>query len=130
MKRIFLFLCLSLVVLILSTRFSRYENELLEEFLKYQKDFETIVDYVLENYDVSEDNAENLLMIVESNGGYITSLYHNSKYINVPEHVLKSLRKANEIIFRSTDEFIVVTKERVSFEGLGKEGFWSKCKDI
>ena len=125
MKRFLTVIAIIFVAIILffslSIAITHYTNrsEKVLTFSEYQQDFEVIVDFVAEEYDVSDEIEKNTMMIVTNSDFNITGLYGNGEDITLPEDVLAAFMKAKDIALSSSDEFIVVTKDRISFEGLG-----------
>lgn len=105
-----------------SIRYPGRSDEMDAWFEEYKYDFNVINNYIIKNFGHMADEDDNSLMLVEENG-YATALYDKGENILLPDELVTAFRNVDEAFKPWGYDSITITKERISYEGLGKKMF-------
>ena len=106
-----------------SMRYPGRSDEMDAWFEEYKYDFNVINNYIIKNFGhkVSSDNDYVLMLIEEE--GYVTEIDDYGKRIVLSEELKTSFKNIDEAFKPWGYDSITITKERISYEGLGKKMF-------
>ena len=105
-----------------SMRYPGRSDEMDAWFEEYKYDFNLINNYIIENFGHMADEDDNSLMLVEENG-YVTALFDKGENILLTDELVTAFRNVDEAFKPWGYDSITITKERISYEGLGKKMF-------
>lgn len=94
-----------------------------DEFEQYREDFDLINEYVIDNFECSQNEKHEIVLFIFDEGGEIVSLYCKDEYYPLSDQLKNAFSRMISLAEGKNLDTIRISSERIDYFGLGNRAF-------